>query len=279
MRCILVVAISLLAIASPVHSSDLSFVEGVMHSCYQLRGDSGSLGTVVMVACTLDVDSEHLFLVSARHVFDAIRTDSATLFARLRLDDGDYATILFRIRLRDSAGPLYHCYHNETVDLAGLRLPPDFLIQHTQYRLTRGTFATHEYFQQAHITVGDKVLVLGYPFGWASETGMFPLLKSGIIASFPLLPIEKRPVFYIDGTFFSGNSGGPVILEGASRVAGQSISLGGLSLIIGLVSFENRTHSFVPFDTSGTFLLETLKVTGVINSHFVLDLLAELGCK
>jgi S1-C subfamily serine protease len=66
---------------------------------------------------------------------------------------------------------------------------------------------------------GDELNVLGYPLGFGN-VGDFPVLRSGKIASYPLVPTSENPFFLPDFRVFQGNSGGPVYFVQSNRVYG-----------------------------------------------------------
>src|SRR5207249_414154 len=60
---------------------------------------------------------------------------------------------------------------------------------------------------------GTELLNLGYPFGLSSGPEHFAFLRSGRIASYPILPVAERNSFELAITAFGGNSGGPVYIS------------------------------------------------------------------
>ena len=75
--------------------------------------------------------------------------------------------------------------------------------------------------------------------GVSSNAARFPVLRSGRIASYPLLPTERTKTFLLDFRVFKGNSGGPVYFVERYRL--QPGTLGGYTnyhFIMGLVSQE-----------------------------------------
>lgn len=57
----------------------------------------------------------------------------------------------------------------------------------------------------------DRVFILGYPLGIAN-TALFPIWKSGLIASEPYIKQENKPIIYIDAFGYGGMSGSPVYM-------------------------------------------------------------------
>lgn len=83
---------------------------------------------------------------------------------------------------------------------------------------------------------GDVLLCLGFPLFVDSNT--FPIIRSGILASYPITPSETVKRYYYDFHIFPGNSGGPVYFDygGARSMGGGVVTLGTEEGIIGLVS-------------------------------------------
>jgi len=61
--------------------------------------------------------------------------------------------------------------------------------------------------------VADDVIVIGYPKGFYDEKNVFPIVKSGIIATRWGMGFNGRPVFLIDAKLFPGSSGSIVITK------------------------------------------------------------------
>jgi hypothetical protein len=75
-------------------------------------------------------------------------------------------------------------------------------------------------------------------------------LRSGKIASYPLLPTNKTKTFLFDFRVFKGNSGGPVYLVQTNRLYKNNIALGQtIHIIVGLVSQERflPEHILLPY--------------------------------
>jgi len=61
------------------------------------------------------------------------------------------------------------------------------------------------------VEVGDDVLVIGYPRGYYDNVHLYPIVKSGIIASRWGTPFRGKPYFLIDIKLFPGSSGSIVV--------------------------------------------------------------------
>ena len=58
----------------------------------------------------------------------------------------------------------------------------------------------------------DQAFVTGYPLEASTTPNKFPIYKSGIIASEPMIH-NSEPRFYIDGKTKKGYSGSPVVMK------------------------------------------------------------------
>ena len=62
-----------------------------------------------------------------------------------------------------------------------------------------------------HVEVASDVLVVGYPRGFYDEVNLFPIVKSGIVASRWGAKFQGQPYFLIDAKLFPGSSGSVVL--------------------------------------------------------------------
>ena len=69
-----------------------------------------------------------------------------------------------------------------------------------------------------HIEVSDEAIVLGYPKGFYDRMNLFPIVKSGIIASRWGANFSGNPYFLIDSKLFPGSSGSLVISRPINHV-------------------------------------------------------------
>jgi hypothetical protein len=61
------------------------------------------------------------------------------------------------------------------------------------------------------VQVADDVIIIGYPGGFYDTHNLFPIVKSGIIASRWGMYFKNKPVFLIDAKLFPGSSGSIVL--------------------------------------------------------------------
>ncbi|NPV63623.1 MAG: trypsin-like peptidase domain-containing protein [Methanotrichaceae archaeon] len=64
-----------------------------------------------------------------------------------------------------------------------------------------------------YISIGDDLLVVGFPLGIRDTKHKTPIVRSAIIASVYPLPFDGKPYFLIDSFLHDGTSGSPVLLK------------------------------------------------------------------
>lgn len=112
-----------------------------------------------------------------------------------------------------------------------------------------------------YVEPGDKVLILGYPFGVA-----YPCVTSGMISSKHRSPshvnsIVNLDMIQIDGAVNKGNSGGPLIHVDSSSVVGiVLVRLGGIDTNIDSLKNMNGV-------SNSPILSEIVSALEVINTY------------
>jgi len=226
---------------APVYAefSDINTV--LMQSTFRIHGPSmegtgTSFGTVFILGKPLKDNSTRAayVLVTATHVLGAIKGASATLLLRKKNADGTYTRLLWDIPIRDATGKELFLRH-KTADVAVMyvRLPTGIDLP----ILGTNLIADDKRLSDLEIHPGDELLCLGYPFGLAVNDWGFPILRSGIISSYPLTPAQAVKFIGFDFRVYGGNSGGPVYFKYSNRVYSTGTRLGEMVFgIIGLVT-------------------------------------------
>ena len=184
---------------------------------------------------TDDQNRSYYVLVTAGHVLDDIAGDTATLMLRENRDDGGYTEKPWNITIRDRGEKNLYVKLSD-VDVAALYVNmPDTL---NIAIVPASLLGTDDVFIKYEIHPGDELRCLGYPLGVSSPAG-FPILRSGAIASYPIVPTDINKAFYFDFRVFPANSGGPVYFVDHDRVYGGSIHLGEtIQFLAGLVTSQ-----------------------------------------
>ena len=211
-----------------------------MQSTFKIEGlgpNGASLGTCFIVgkSAPTNPQSGSYVLVTAAHVLDGIMGQQAVLLARQKQGDG-WKKVPMQLRIRnDKNVPLW--VRNPRADVAAMYVPFPTALRPVAI-VSTALFADDQVLKEFEVRPGDRVFILGYPFGLDSSDGGFPILRAGWIASYPLLPSRSVGKFLISFKVFQGNSGGPVYLVDYNRFYQGGTHIGVVHFFIGLVSQE-----------------------------------------
>jgi hypothetical protein len=175
-----------------------------------------------------------MVLVTAAHVLDAMTGDTANLTLRRKLPSG-WQTLSAPVPIRQNGHPMWIKHSVADVAAMYVNLPNDFK---PSLAIPVNLLATDSILTKLEIHPGDELNVLGYPLGFGNPAGDFPVLRSGKIASYPIVPMGENPYFLLDFRVFEGNSGGPVYFVQSNRIYGGTAQIGTIQFVMGLVSEE-----------------------------------------
>jgi len=231
-----------------VSAQDTEFNSLLFQTTFKIEGpgfQSGTvtLGTVFLMSRPIpDSNKFQTVLITARHVLDGIRGDTATLNLRRKTQAG-WQRVRYPVKIRDAGQAVWVGPDDVDVAVMDVRLPEAVQIP----IISTEILANDEMLTQFEVHPGDELTCLGYPFGAESNAAGFAILRSGKIASFPLLPTEKTHTFLFDFEIFPGNSGGPVYLSANNRWYGGRMHTGEtVHFIVGLITqqlSENLTST------------------------------------
>jgi hypothetical protein len=227
------IAIILVLSVSRAYAQDATEINTVlMRSTFMLSGE-GSTGTAFILGRLSKVDNTKAYyvLVTAAHVLNAIPGEKAVLNLRKRSGD-TFSKVPVTIPIRRDTEKLWTQHPHADVAVMYVALPKDTDIQ----LLPTDLLATDEILKQFEIHPGDRLSCLGYPLMAEANDAGFPILRSGQIASYPLVPMTAVKTILFDFNVFEGNSGGPVYFLDSNRVYGGSTNIGQVRFLIGLVS-------------------------------------------
>src|SRR5467141_3543762 len=202
-----------------------------------------TLGTVFLMSRPIpDTAKFRTVLITARHVLEGIHGDAAMLNLRRRTASG-WQRVRYPVKIRDAGQPLWIAPDEVDVAVMYVSLPQGVQIP----IISTNVLADDEMLTEFEVNPGEELSCLGYPFGAESNAAGFPILRSGRIASYPLLPTESTQKFLFDFAIFPGNSGGPVYMSSKNRTYGGRMHTGEtVHFIVGLVTqqvSENLTSA------------------------------------
>ena len=212
-----------------------------------IENEWGEKGTGFLVARKVDVEHVRVFLVTNKHVLnrDPQKRAKATrirLYVNKKNADGGLVGEAIDVALGTGTDKSWREHPDLDVDVLAF----DVTTLYVARADVEKKFAFYDLFlndqkmKELEITMGDEVVVVGYPLGLKHRTSNLPLLRSGMIATRIGETLEdevpdvggttrKRVLrgFLIDGATVPGSSGSPVVLKPViGRTVGGNIVLG-----------------------------------------------------
>lgn len=256
----------------------------LMHWTFKVEGPSfeagkTTYGTVFFVGhpLTNTPGSYRLTMVTAAHVLENIAGDKATLHLRNKIGEGEYQKFPFEILIRSNSVPQWRKHPDVDVAAMYISLPKQIIDQSAI--ITYDFLADDARMTEYEIHPGDELLCLGFPNGEDANDMGFPILRSGTIASYPLVPASKIKSFLYDFEVFNGNSGGPAYMSQTARPYGGDAHLGiTIRLVAGIVIQQKSSieRKVTPLEVSRSrrrFEVqedeERLRLAIVVPAHFI----------
>ncbi len=268
----LIVAMVLVPLVAVAGEQQLDIATVIMRSTFKIQGE-GSLGTVFIMGEPSYGEPNKLYyvLITAAHVLEAIKSDTAIL--HLRKQGGDkFVRLPYSVQIRNKGIPLWTRHPDVDVAAMRVRLPKDADLR----LISTDLLGTDKILDEFQVHPGDQLLVLGFPYGAEANEAGFPILRSGRIASYPLTPTKITKTFLLDFEVFIGNSGSPVLFYAENRVYGGSTHIGTIQFIMGVVSEERAVTEHVKTLSETVERRHRLALAVIAHSSFVADLIKML---
>jgi hypothetical protein len=216
------------------------FTTALMQSTFQIVGPASngrvgefSTGTVFVLGKPVPGKPGQTIytLITAAHVLDGIGGDTATLQLRTKKGDGTYQALPQQLNLRRGALNLYVKHPSADIAVMHVALPDGIIpkVIGTEFLVNDAEL------DRIEVHPGDTLFCLGFPL--SIDLNTFSVLRTGILASYPITPAKVVKSYYYNFVVFPGNSGGPVFYIFENRRFGNAMMNVGLQIgIIGLVS-------------------------------------------
>jgi S1-C subfamily serine protease len=238
----------------------------LMRSTFKIQGENRYTGTAFILGKPLkkNLNQGRAVLITAAHVLENMKGNKATLFLRRKVGN-IYEKMPHPITIRDANKELWVKHPEADVAAMYVSLPKniDLAVLSIDFLADDETFRKHE------IHPGDELLCLGYPFSAEANSAGFPILRSGKIASYPIIPAKEMKYFLFDFEVFKGNSGGPVYFVQSGRTIGRSMHVGTIQFIAGLVSQEYLYPEKMKFLYEEQTILHPLALAKIIYAQFI----------
>lgn len=198
-----------------VHADEAA--EKLILATYKLANDS-STATGTVYRRETDDGKSQCFLVTAAHVFESMKGDTFALVSRTRREDGVFMRQEIPLPVRQDGKPLWKKHASE--DIAVLLVPESVSVE----ALPFDCLASEESLEKVH--AGDDVRLAVFPERSEANAAGLPILRGGVLASHPLLPVKPHPAFLVDTTAWPGDSGGPVSHKSVHSPSGGPLVIG-----------------------------------------------------
>jgi len=244
----------------------------LMRSTFKLEGN-GSIGTAFILGKPMPKEPNRAYfvMVTAAHVLNQMKGEKAVL--HLRKKEGEsFKRIPIEIRIRKGDKALWTTHPSADVAVMYVSLPKEADIT----LMPTDLLATDEVLQKFEIHPGDRLTCLGFPLNSEANEAGFPILRSGYIASYPLVPTKTVKSFLFDFNVFEGNSGGPVYLVDLNRGYGGAINIGSVQFLVGLVSAQMENLEPIQSRTELRIQKTQLGLGVVIHAALIREALALL---
>jgi hypothetical protein len=224
----------------------------MMWSTYPLGTQKGmATGFIVERKDSRSLNGFAPVVVTSLHVLDTIGHRPLVIGARVPNVEGDPEIVIIQIRPPRSSGVFYVRHPSLDVGAFELNIPaaetgmipmPSFI---KEQALTGGRGKLH---------AGTDVSFLGFPEVVPLTSGIFPILRSGKIASYPAATQNSSGKFIINADVYPGDSGAPVFAAGRS---GRPQLVG---MIIQRIGRDPRTFAHFAIAVDANAIRETLQL-------------------
>lgn len=252
----------LLGIFSFAVTASADFAVEMIEATFKLF-DPSVTGTCFLVR--RDVPDQALYLVTAAHMLEGTKADTAILVLRERLDDGTDKRRDHTITIRREGKALWVRHAKDDVAVLRLAEIPPVPVG----TVPLSAIADEGGLTTATVHVCSPLFVLTYPKTFEANGAGFPVARKGIVASHPLVPVAAKHTFLADFTTFGGDSGGPVFIPGAD----------GHPLVIGMVIAQFRHDEQLKTEYEERSIHYPLGLGEVLHAQFVRETIEQAAAK
>lgn len=192
---------------------------------------TGGTGFFVARPAKFNANRNLRVLVTTNSVLESIKGDTAILHTR-REKNTTYELAPITLTLRSEGKELWTRYAGHP---ALAMLPFELPARTDEGGLLTDHFLTDEILKTSEIQPGETFYSLGFPQFTPANAFEFPLLRTGILSSYPVLRAESGATCLLDLEVLPGSVGSPVYLRKENPVYGGTVHPGTLQGVLGMV--------------------------------------------
>lgn len=253
------------ALASSVVAQDEELNSQLMRATVKISHDTSTATGFILSA----KESGKFVLVTASHVFENTKADETRVIFRKQEAEGGYQQESMPLVIRKDGKATWTKHPTEDVAVIAI-IPPKNVDLPV---LSSDLLASDASLKKNRIHPGELLSFLGFPHRVESNEAGFPILRSGAIATFPLLPTAKTKTFLLSVNVFEGDSGGPVYLAKETSGDREKDDLG---LILGLVSGQRFLDEEAKMIYGTTKVRHRLGLAIIIHASFIKETIDQL---
>lgn len=237
--------------------------ESWVYATMMVQNEWGGLGTGFLVFRHLDENKGRVFLITNKHVIHEeqqmrLKASRVLLHLNVKQSDGSIVgnTVEMPLKLPDDSR-LWREHPDKDVDVLAIDVT-SLVVSHPEIEkrwADYSGFGDKAKLAELDVTVGDEVVVIGYPqvvgFEFKQGATNLPLVRTGTVATtvtHPIVETSKLPDesvrrrtlrgFLIDGATIPGSSGSPVVLKPVTgRYVKGAILMGSTpAILLGIIA-------------------------------------------
>lgn len=223
-----------------------------------------SIGTGFLIKRPIEHNQFKIYLVSNKHVLCNAQSIAVT-FTTQKNGLPNFGQSI-RLPIKDTKQHIVG-HPNPNVDIAVFDCTGLFLLFRDSLYFKLVDYEMLASFKEPELGIAENVLFVGYPDNRYDVKNNLPLIRTGLISSYPRCDFNGDPVFIIDAQVFPGSSGSPVYIDLTfENMKNGHIVIGQRALkLLGIVSATMiRNNQLKSIDTATRLVAEEVLGLGIV---------------